>query len=239
MITNIVVGALAVNCWVYPLPAPLEEDDLWAQGPWASYTGADSAKGALCALVDPGADPAVITARLERLRLFPRYILLTHGHFDHVAGLAGVASYYRDAYGLAPEIAIHKGDASSLGPASLPVHQESFRAAVGDTAYVDALWEPLPPASRLLSEGDRIGPFTTLHLPGHSPGSAGFYHAESRTLLSGDTLFNGGIGRTDLPGGDWNTLAASLQRLFRMDARVTVYPGHGSITTIGDEQSLL
>jgi glyoxylase-like metal-dependent hydrolase (beta-lactamase superfamily II) len=111
-------------------------------------------------------------------------------------------------------------------------------AAVGNAAYVDDLWEPLPPPNRLLSEGDIIGPFKVIHLPGHSPGSAGFYNETAQALFSGDTLFNGGIGRTDLPGGDWNTLAASLKRLFTMDKNIKVYPGHGPATTLGDEQSL-
>ncbi|MDR2517787.1 MAG: MBL fold metallo-hydrolase [Spirochaetaceae bacterium] len=235
MITHIVVGALATNCWVYPLEKE-EAPELWASYKDA-FSSASSFKG-ICALIDPGADPRAVTSRLERLRLFPCCILLTHGHFDHVAGLAGVASYYRDTYGFAPEIAIHQGDASSLGAGALAVHQASFTIAAGNTAYVDALWDPLPPPSRLLAEGDRIGPFTALHLPGHSPGSAGFYHEGAGDLLSGDVLFAGGIGRTDLPGGDWETMKASLQRLFRMDPGIKVYPGHGPATTIGGDHSL-
>lgn len=228
-ITNITVGALATNCWLYSLG---QDAGPSAQESWEPY------QGKLCALVDPGADAGVITARLERLSLYPRYILLTHGHFDHVAGLPELVSYYRETYGLHPEIGIHRGDAASLGPKAYQVHRDSFMVAVGNAAYVDDLWEPLPSPTRLLSEGDIIGPFKVIHLPGHSPGSAGFYNETAQVLFSGDTLFSGGIGRTDLPGGDWNTLAASLKRLFTMDKNIKVYPGHGPATTLGDEQSL-
>jgi glyoxylase-like metal-dependent hydrolase (beta-lactamase superfamily II) len=82
-----------------------------------------------------------------------------------------------------------------------------------------------------------IGPFKVLHLPGHSPGSAGFLLEQEKILLSGDTLFRAGIGRTDLPGGDWPALQKSLDRLLSMDPAIVVYPGHGPLTTIGEEQT--
>lgn len=225
--TQLVVGALATNCWIYSFP-PAE--DASAAGEWEAY------QDTLCAVIDPGCDGAVITARLERLGRFPRYILLTHGHFDHLAALAEVVAYYRTTYGLIPDIGIHREDADSLGPDSLRVHRESFHAAVGNTAYVDDLWEPLPTPTLLLAEGDTVGPFTVLHLPGHSKGSLGFYDALRETLFSGDTLFHGGVGRTDLPGGNTQTLIASLNRLLGMNETTTVYPGHGTATTIKDEQ---
>ncbi|MDR0568364.1 MAG: MBL fold metallo-hydrolase [Spirochaetaceae bacterium] len=223
---QLVVGALATNCWIYAFPG-----DASVSGVWEPY------RDNLCVLIDPGCDAPVIIARLERLKRYPRSILLTHGHFDHVAALAGVVSYYRETYGLDPEIAIHKDDADALGPDALRVHRISFTAAVGNAVYVDELWEPLPPPTRLLAEGDTAGPFTVLHLPGHSKGSAGFYDESRKTLFSGDTLFNGGIGRTDLPGGDFKTIAASLKRLLAMDETIAVYPGHGSVTSIKEEQS--
>jgi glyoxylase-like metal-dependent hydrolase (beta-lactamase superfamily II) len=224
----LVVGALATNCWLYSFAG----GDAEADGPWEPY------RDKLCVLIDPGSDAPAITARLERLQRYPRYILLTHGHFDHVAALAGVVSYYHETYGLAPDIGIHKDDAESLGPNSLEVHRESFIAAVGNAAYVEDLWESLPSPTRLFSEGDKVGPFRVLHLPGHSKGSAGFYDESGEKLFSGDTLFNGGIGRTDLPGGDFKTLMASLNRLFAMKGTIAIYPGHGSATTINEERSL-
>jgi glyoxylase-like metal-dependent hydrolase (beta-lactamase superfamily II) len=94
----------------------------------------------------------------------------------------------------------------------------------------------MPSPTRLLAEGDTIGPFTVLHLPGHTPGSVGFFRESEGALFSGDTLFRDGSGRTDLPGGNSNHLEESLHRLMAMDADILVYPGHGEATTIGAER---
>ncbi|WP_010257133.1 MBL fold metallo-hydrolase [Treponema primitia] len=207
MIDSIVVGAIATNCWIY-------------------------SQNAECAVIDPGADPKVIISRLKRLNLRPRYILLTHGHFDHIAALPDLVAAFKDA---PPVIAIHRDDGKYLGPNAYEVHRESFTAAAGNADYVDALWKDMPQADELLSEGSVIGPFTTLHLPGHTRGSVGFYDKEAKVLFSGDTLFRGDCGRTDLPGGSWPEIQQSLRRLSTMDKDITVYPGHGPTTTIGDE----
>jgi glyoxylase-like metal-dependent hydrolase (beta-lactamase superfamily II) len=213
MIDHIVVGEIATNCWIIPLDAPAS--------PLRD-----------CAVVDPGADAAAIQARLKRLKLRPRYILLTHAHFDHIAALPDLAA----AGGGELEIAIHRDEADKLGPGAYELHRRDFTAA-GGAAYVDALWKPLPSPTRLLDEGDSVGPFTVLHLPGHSPGSAGFFLPGEKRLFSGDTLFRAGIGRTDLPGGDWGRLRESLKRLFAMDGAIRVYPGHGPATTIAAERN--
>jgi glyoxylase-like metal-dependent hydrolase (beta-lactamase superfamily II) len=164
------------------------------------------------------------------LKLVPFYILLTHGHFDHIAAVPGLARAYPG-----PVIAIHQADAEYLGPGSYNVHYRSFSAAAGDAAYVDALWEDMPPPDLTLREGDCVGPFTILHLPGHTPGSIALWDKEAKNLFSGDTLFRAGYGRTDLPGGNEARLIESLKRLFAMDAGIKVYPGHGPVTTIGQE----
>ncbi len=79
--------------------------------------------------------------------------------------------------------------------------------------------------------------FSVLFLPGHSPGHIGFYHAESKSLLSGDVLFQRSVGRTDLPGGDFETLIGSIQKkIFVLPEDVTIYPGHGDPTTVRDEK---
>jgi glyoxylase-like metal-dependent hydrolase (beta-lactamase superfamily II) len=221
MINHIVVGPLATNCWI--LPAHLSEK-----------TGPGEAEPREGIVIDPGADAPAIIARLRRLRLRPQYIILTHGHFDHISALPELVKAFAKTGPL--ELAIHRDDGNYLGPSAYGVHRESFTVAAGDSGYVDNLWEDLPSPTRLLSEGDTIGPFKVLHLPGHSPGSAGFLLEREKILFSGDTLFQAGIGRTDLPGGDWPALQKSLDRLLALDQAITVYPGHGPPTSIGEEQ---
>jgi len=214
-IHKIIVSDFATNCWVYPLGS------------------ADGTPGGECAVIDPGGESGRIIAFLNQHQLVPRYILLTHGHFDHIGAVAALAAQYNGA-----EIAIHTADAEYLGPEAYPVHCLSINAVAGDTAYIDALWKDLPPPDKRLAEGEKIGPFTVLHLPGHTPGSIGLWDEAAGVLFSGDTLFYGNYGRTDLPGGDTAQLFASLKRLFAMDGGIKVYPGHGPATSIGREAAL-
>jgi len=211
---HIIVSDFTTNCWVYPL---------------------DSAGGTPgeCAVIDPGGEGARIIAFLNQLQLAPRYILLTHGHFDHIGAVPALAAQYSSA-----EIAIHAADAEYLGPDSYAVHCRSINAVVGETAYIDERWKDMPPPNRCLAEGEKIGPFTVLHLPGHTPGSIGLWDEQAGVLFSGDTLFYGNYGRTDLPGGSDAQLFASLKRLFAMDGGIRVYPGHGPATSIGREAAL-
>jgi glyoxylase-like metal-dependent hydrolase (beta-lactamase superfamily II) len=245
MINQIVVGAIATNCWIVPLDETIPGADASASaisGCAVIDPGADASASAIsgCAVIDPGADAGVIIARLERLNLYPRYILLTHGHFDHIAALPELARAFAGAP--APVIAIHREDAAYLGREAYRAHRACFDFLHCDEslfipgAAAGELWKTMPEPGLLLEEGVSIGPFRTLHLPGHSPGSAGFYDAERGLLFSGDTLFRGDTGRTDLPGGDWDTLRKSLDRLFTLEDAVTVYPGHGPVTTIGAER---
>ncbi|MDR2245538.1 MAG: MBL fold metallo-hydrolase [Treponema sp.] len=215
----LVLGAIGTNCYILPLDAFTPPDE-----------GAGSQPGDApqpCAVIDPGGQAPAIIARMAKLNCYPRYILLTHGHFDHVAALPHLAEAFPQAI-----IAIHAGDAAYLGKASYSVHREGF-AAAGDASYVDLFWKGMPPPGLLLEEGDKAGPFTVLHLPGHTPGSVGFYLAGPKLLFSGDTLFQGGYGRTDLPGGDWRSLRHSLKRLLAMDGDISVFPGHGPATALG------
>jgi glyoxylase-like metal-dependent hydrolase (beta-lactamase superfamily II) len=219
-IKQLVLGDIATNCWIIAPP----------EGKTGSEE--DSAKdGGLCAVIDPAEQAGLIIAHLKRQRLRPEYILLTHGHFDHLAALPDLAAAYPEAL-----IAIHRGDARYLGEGALEVHRESFSAAGGSAAYVDSLWKTMPSPSRLLEEGDSVGPFTVLSLPGHTPGSAGFYLPEEKILFSGDTLFQGDCGRVDLPGGDQGQIEQSLKRLLSMDGGISVLPGHGPATTIAAER---
>ncbi|MDR0455276.1 MAG: MBL fold metallo-hydrolase [Treponema sp.] len=184
-IHHIIVGSIATNCWIYPL-----DND-----------------GA-CAVIDPGEEGSRIIARLDQLKLFPRYILLTHGHFDHIGAVSALAAEYGKRRMGACKIAIHGADTE---------------------------WEGMPPPDIVLAEGDAIGPFTVLHLPGHTPGSIGLWDKKAGILFSGDTLFCGAYGRTDFPGGNEAQIFASLKRLFALDSGIQVYPGHGPATSIGRE----
>jgi glyoxylase-like metal-dependent hydrolase (beta-lactamase superfamily II) len=213
-ITRLVVGAIETNCWLYPL-------------------GEKEA-----AVIDPGAEEGLILSALRQLNLIPRYILLTHGHFDHIAALPELAAACASAN--PPLIAIHRLDAKYLGADAYKVHRKDIEMVMG-ASYIDVFLpaekREMPPAGRLLEDGETIGPFTVLHLPGHTGGSAAFWDKDEDVLFTGDTLFNGDYGRTDLPDGNEQDIFASLRRLFAMDGNIRVYPGHGGTTTIAREAS--
>ena len=220
MVNQVCVGDLQTNCLIIGLPK-------MPPPPAAGEAGPE--KTGDCVVVDPGGDGEMILARLEKLRLRPRYIVLTHAHFDHIAALPSLAAAFPQA-----DIVIHPEEAAKLGPRSLELHRRDFTSA-GGAAYVDALWKPMPEATLSIREGDTLGPFRVMHLPGHSPGSVGLLWDEENILISGDTLFRAGIGRADLPGGDEALLIVSLRRLFTLDPDTAVYPGHGPATTIRRE----
>ena len=209
MVNQLITGELQTNCWMCSLP------------------------GGNCIVIDPGGDGELILKRLEKLRLNPRFFVLTHAHLDHIAALPFLAAKFPGA-----GIAVHPSEAGKIGPHSLESHHRDFNTA-GYSSYVETLWKPMPEASILLNEGDKLEPFRVMHLPGHSPGSIALYHEEEKQLFSGDTLFRAGVGRTDLPGGDEQLLLQSLQRLFAMNGDINVFPGHGPTTTIRRESGIL
>ncbi len=174
-----------------------------------AYLVGDLEKGE-AAVIDPAAGADQILAEADRLGLRIMKIINTHGHVDHVMGNAQM----KELTG-AP-ILIHEADAAWM-------HQQSpsmFQMFGG---------RPSPPADMTLRHGDRIQVggvnLEVLHTPGHSPGGVCLYMPQA--VFTGDTLFVGGVGRTDLPGGSWQVLLDSInQRLFSLPGETVVYPGH-------------
>ena len=170
-------------------------------------------------------DPAVDfhTVFRQRGKSIPQVdaILLSHAHFDHMLAVDD----WREITG-AP-LALHEADAAALGDGERNVYR-LFTGRDGGTA----------PAERLLREGDciKLGSeqLTVLHTPGHTPGCICLY--APGILLSGDTLFAGNIGRSDLPGGRTDVLLESLRRLAGLPDETAIYPGHGPSTTVGREK---
>jgi hydroxyacylglutathione hydrolase len=174
-------------------------------------------------LIDPGAElPRVLALRRPEGFTVKR-ILLTHGHVDHAAGAAEA----REATG-AP-VSIHEGDVPWL--AMLPRQAAMF-------GLEDA--RPLTPDATL-ADGEVVTvgrqSATVLHTPGHCPGSVSLWFEEAGVVFTGDTLFQGSVGRTDLPGGDFEQLARSITgKLFTLGDAVKFLPGHGPGGTIGEER---
>lgn len=189
------------------------------------------------ALVDPGDEPERILSRLEGLKtssgvpLRVRYLLHTHGHLDHV----GATRRVREAREEQPSILMHRGDE----PLYLNLIEQGRLFGI----HYD---EPLPVDAYLDDEEEiRIGDIriSVLHTPGHSPGSVCLrMHEDSEvgtreTLFSGDTLFQGSVGRTDLWGGDQDQLFRSIKnRILTLDGDTRLCPGHGPESTVGVER---
>ena len=186
-------------------------------------------------LVDPGDDPEAILRFVAEKGIAVSWIVLTHGHLDHTAAIPGILAAWRDKQ---PGIAIHALDASYLGARGEATNAALFDA-IGAPGFFRSYWNGMPEASLILADGDMIPgtAFRVLHTPGHSAGSICLYEAETGSLISGDTLFRDGVGRTDGPDCDPAELQASLARLAALPPDTVVYPGHGPKTTIGRELS--
>ena len=175
-----------------------------------------------CVVVDPGDDYPKLMRALGGLRLAA--ILLTHGHFDHILAVGAMAAE------TGAPVYVHPGDVEMLNDAAKNGYLDLMDGAAMPGPAVDAL----ALGERLNAAGND---FEVLHTPGHSRGSVCLYLPGEGALFSGDTLFCGGFGRTDLYGGSPRQLVDSLRRLFALPAETRVYPGHGGATTIGAEKA--
>jgi glyoxylase-like metal-dependent hydrolase (beta-lactamase superfamily II) len=176
-----------------------------------------------CVIVDPGAEAEKIILAVAEDELVPFLVINTHGHLDHV----GANRDMKDKFNV--PIAIHAADKEWLGRPQLEL---SLFLGVKDS----------PPADKFLADGDSIpvgrGVLRIIHTPGHSPGSLSLLG--EGFLLVGDTLFFEGVGRTDLPGGNQAHLEASIrEKLMIFPDALEVLPGHGPLTTIGQERGNL
>jgi glyoxylase-like metal-dependent hydrolase (beta-lactamase superfamily II) len=174
-------------------------------------------------VVDPGGDVGKILAVVKRHGLKVKYVINTHGHFDHVGGNRPLM----EATGA--ELLIHRSDVPMLGRA----------VDVAKTFGLET--ENSPEPHRLLEDGMAIGfgrhTMQVLHTPGHTPGGCSLYLAAQGMVITGDTLFADGVGRTDFPGSSHEALVKGIQtKLFTLPDDTRAYPGHGPATTIGHEK---
>ena len=187
------VGPIGTNCYI------LEDDQT-----------------NLAAVIDPGDEPELIQEALEKEGVEVRYLLLTHGHYDHTTAVPALHRVYPQA-----DIYIHQADANGAGSTLFPLAGE-----------VDDL--------KLYDEGDviRLGDheIQVLHTPGHSPGSVTLKVED--VLFTGDTLFAGSCGRTDLRGGSYEEIMASLKRLGQLEGDFHVCPGHDVTSTLDRERRI-
>lgn len=179
-----------------------------------------------CVIIDPGCNSSeeerLLVDFIESNSLTPVKLVNTHCHIDHVLGNKFIADKYK-----------------------LPLVAHEIEKVVLQAARVSAdiyriNYTDSPEIQEYISEGDILSfgnsELEVFFTPGHSPGSVSFFHKESNQLIAGDVLFQGSIGRTDLPGGDFDTLIRSIrEKLFPLGDEVIVYSGHGPSTTIGNE----
>jgi hydroxyacylglutathione hydrolase len=180
-----------------------------------------------CVIIDPGCDSAeekkVLVDFIEREKLKPVKLLLTHAHIDHIMG----NSFLSNKYGL--KIEMNELEAPVLKAA--PLYAEMYGIP----------FDPSPDATVFLNEGDEVkfgnSVLKILFTPGHSPGALCFYNTEQKFIIAGDVLFHESIGRTDLPYGDHETLIKNIrEKLFTLPDDFKVFSGHGPTTTIGHEK---
>jgi len=171
-----------------------------------------------CAIVDPGYEPETILAFLKKHALTADAILLTHGHFDHVGAVEKIVEETGCKLWMS-----ERDWSQKISPLT------NYFYPIANCDFTEV---------QFCEEGEEISAagltFKTLETPGHTRGSVCYLCGDA--LFSGDTLFAGSCGRTDLPGGDWITILKSLRRLSQLSGDYTVFPGHGNSTTLSQEK---
>ncbi|ORX51371.1 Metallo-hydrolase/oxidoreductase [Piromyces finnis] len=206
--SHVIVGPIDVNCYIIGDP-----------------------KSNKALVIDPGGDPDIIISVLKEKKFELESIYLTHAHFDHVLGIAGLKKEYN------PKIYLHEADFELYK--MLPL-QVKFFGFSGRFSSNDTL---LPDPDVFLKEGDRVilngeEVATVYHTPGHSPGSVCYLFEKINKMYTGDTLFRNSVGRTDLWQGSYDEIRKSVRgKLFNFDDKIDVYPGHGPSSNIGYEKT--
>jgi glyoxylase-like metal-dependent hydrolase (beta-lactamase superfamily II) len=208
------------------LPLWIAETNAWIVAP--------SGPGGECVLIDAPPDPRSILTRLEHHGLRLVALLSTHGHLDHIGGVGTVVRFQESEV----PVRIHDGDKHML--------LDPVGTSGGFANFLDQSQLDLRPPELIygLDDGEQVSgagmTFTALHTPGHTKGSVCFLlevEGETPVLFSGDHLFAGSIGRTDMPGGSFEELMQSMaEKILPLDDDINVLPGHGPVTTIGRER---
>lgn len=176
------------------------------------------------ALVDPGGEAERFVEAVAELGVTVEKILITHGHVDHAGAATELAEHFK--------VPIEGPDAAD-GPLLAALDKQGERFGITDI-------RPVTP-DRFLAEGDTVTvgelSFSVLHVPGHSPGSVVFVNAPAKLAIVGDTLFQGSVGRSDIPGGDHDLLIRGIkEKLLPLGDDMRILPGHGSPSSIGEEK---
>lgn len=173
-------------------------------------------------IIDPGSDAANIAAEIKERHLSVVGYYLTHGHMDHVSALARLHREFP------ADIHIHPDDADwafTEVNQMLPYYPTPQSPESLNSDLTEFYQSPHPQFN-----------MQVIHTPGHTPGSVCLFFPDDHIMVTGDTLFAGSAGRTDFPGGSAGKLAESLKRLRQYDDNITIYPGHGTSTTLGHEK---
>lgn len=176
-------------------------------------------------VIDPGAYGQFEVDELfhfvDKNGLTLKYILLTHAHIDHIAGLRQVCEHYH------LPVTMHADGMKLLGQAEV----------YGSVMRFDNVPNMNDLNTVFIKDGDIVGPFECRYVPGHCPGSMAFVLHKDKMVFTGDALFRGSIGRTDLPGGNYDQLIKSIRtQILSLDDRYEVLPGHGDVTSVGEEK---